>query len=126
MDLQFRLQDGTLIGPHKYAPIVTIGDVKETILARWPPQELKRPGSIEEMSLICGGKELRNKLTLAESTEPPPRELSGGYITRMHVLVHPPRPPTPPEGESIPPLPEPEPRREPPPRTSNSCHCMVV
>jgi hypothetical protein len=114
MALQFRLQDGTLIGPNKYHPIDTVANVKETLLSQWPPtQESNRPETIDDITLICGGKELCNYLSLAEAIEPPPRQIADGYITIVHFVRHAPRPPPPPEGEA-------------PPENNPSCTCTCT
>uniref|UniRef100_A0A5B6YM42 Membrane-anchored ubiquitin-fold protein n=1 Tax=Davidia involucrata TaxID=16924 RepID=A0A5B6YM42_DAVIN len=88
IELKFRLADGTDIGPSKYNPSITVGSLKEKILAQWPKDKENGPKTINDVKIINAGKILENNKTLAESILPV-GELPGGVIT-MLVVVRPP------------------------------------
>ncbi|XP_068662729.1 membrane-anchored ubiquitin-fold protein 3-like [Aristolochia californica] len=87
VEVKFRLYDGSDIGPSKYAPSVTIGSLKDKIIAEWPPDKKIAPKTTNDLKLIYAGKILENNKTLGDSRVPF-GELPGGVIT-MHVVVPP-------------------------------------
>ncbi|XP_078179663.1 membrane-anchored ubiquitin-fold protein 3-like isoform X1 [Carex rostrata] len=88
IEVRFRLFDGTDIGPDKYDPSTTVTSLKETIIARWPPDKPNAPRAVEDLKLINAGRILENKWTLTESRVPV-GDMPASIIT-MHVVVRPP------------------------------------
>eukprot|EP00246_Nothoceros_aenigmaticus_P001180 TRINITY_DN1158_c0_g1_i1.p2 TRINITY_DN1158_c0_g1~~TRINITY_DN1158_c0_g1_i1.p2 ORF type:complete len:120 (+),score=13.29 TRINITY_DN1158_c0_g1_i1:580-939(+) len=113
IELKFRLHDGTDIGPNKYDPSTTVGNLKQSILSQWPQEKENGPKTISDMKLINAGKVLENSKTLAESRVPV-GELPGGVIT-MHVVV---RLPTSDQKDA-----EKQPSDSP---KNNKCHCVIL
>ncbi|CAA3002077.1 membrane-anchored ubiquitin-fold 6-like [Olea europaea subsp. europaea] len=90
VELKFRLDDGSDIGPIKYSSSTTVGFLKEKIFTQWPKDKGNGPKSIDDLKLINAGMILENNRTLRESRLPL-TEVPGGVIT-MHVVVRPPLP----------------------------------
>ncbi|XP_022880088.1 membrane-anchored ubiquitin-fold protein 6-like isoform X2 [Olea europaea var. sylvestris] len=90
VELKFRLDDGSDIGPIKYSSSTTVGFLKEKIITQWPKDKGNGPKSIDDLKLINAGMILENNRTLRESRLPL-TEVPGGVIT-MHVVVRPPLP----------------------------------
>ncbi|CAN8234081.1 unnamed protein product [Cochlearia groenlandica] len=89
VELKFRLEDGTDIGPSKYNKYMTIASLKEKIIAQWPKDIKYAPKMINEVKLINGGKILENNRTICEARSLLFGELRG-VVTTMHVVLRPP------------------------------------
>ncbi|XP_042379268.1 membrane-anchored ubiquitin-fold protein 4-like isoform X2 [Zingiber officinale] len=87
VELNFRLYDGSDIGPIRYAASSTVAMLKERIISEWPRDKKIIPRVATDVKLICGGKMLENNKTVAQCRSPFD-EISGGFIT-MHVVVQP-------------------------------------
>ncbi|CAA7013371.1 unnamed protein product [Microthlaspi erraticum] len=89
IELKFRLEDGSDIGPSKYSQFMTVASLKEKIIAQWPKEKENGPKVINEVKLINGGKILENNRTLYEARSLPIGDLPG-IVTTMHVVLRPP------------------------------------
>jgi len=90
LEIKFRLADGTDIGPSNYNLNITVGSLKEKIIAQWPKDKENGPKSVNDVKLINAGRILENNRTLAESRVPF-SEIPGAAIT-MHLVIRPPLP----------------------------------
>ncbi|XP_026381196.1 membrane-anchored ubiquitin-fold protein 2-like [Papaver somniferum] len=88
LEIRFRLNDGSDIGPKTYSSATGICTLKESILAQWPKGKENGPRTVKDVKLIGAGKILENSKTLEECKSP----ICGltGEVTTMHVVVHPP------------------------------------
>lgn len=87
VEIRFRLDDGSDIGPFQYPPTSTVAMLKERIVAEWPRDKKNGPKGGSDLKLICAGKILENGKTVGQCRMPfsdPP----DGIIT-MLVVVQP-------------------------------------
>ncbi|KAI9084038.1 hypothetical protein K1719_034034 [Acacia pycnantha] len=87
IELQFRIFDGSDIGPFRYSPASTVAMLKERIVAEWPKDKKIIPKAANDIKLISAGKILENNKTVGQCRAPF-GELPIGVIT-MHVVVQP-------------------------------------
>ncbi|KAF8378767.1 hypothetical protein HHK36_030116 [Tetracentron sinense] len=88
LEIKFRLNDGSDIGPKSFPAATSVATLKESILAQWPKEKENAPRTVKDMMLISEGKILANNRTLRECRSPM-FSLPGG-VTTMHVVVQPP------------------------------------
>ncbi|KAJ7972904.1 Membrane-anchored ubiquitin-fold protein [Quillaja saponaria] len=88
IELKFRIYDGTDIAQSSYSSSMTVGTLKQRLVAEWPQGKTVIPKSVSDVKLIHAGKILENSKTLAESRITF-GDVPGGIIT-MHVVVQPP------------------------------------
>ncbi|XP_054798425.1 membrane-anchored ubiquitin-fold protein 2 [Prosopis cineraria] len=110
LEIKFRLNDGSDIGPRSFPAATSIATLKESILAQWPNDKENGPRTVKDVKLISAGKILENNRTVGEC-QSPLCDIPGG-VTTMHVVVQPP------SGDK-----EKKPRREPKP---NKCGCVIL
>ncbi|OVA00755.1 hypothetical protein BVC80_9083g45 [Macleaya cordata] len=88
LEIKFRLNDGSDIGPKSYPVATSVCTLKESILAQWPKEKGNGPRTVKDVKLISAGKILENNRTL-EDCRSPICYIPGG-VTTMHVVVQPP------------------------------------
>lgn len=88
VNIRFRMNDGTDLGPNLYDVSLTIQNLKEKILAEWPTESGKdAPRSIQDLRLIHAGHIIENCKMLSE------QKLAVGKpetVVTMHLVVTPP------------------------------------
>ncbi|KAK9678128.1 hypothetical protein RND81_11G189700 [Saponaria officinalis] len=87
IELKFRLNDGSDIGPFRYPPSSSVALLKDTILANWPKDIKLAPKSANDIKIVSGGKILENSRTVGQCRMPFD-DLEKAVIT-MHVVVQP-------------------------------------
>uniref|UniRef100_A0A0E0A701 UBL3-like ubiquitin domain-containing protein n=1 Tax=Oryza glumipatula TaxID=40148 RepID=A0A0E0A701_9ORYZ len=90
VEVRFRLDDGSDIGPSMHDQATTVTALKEFVLARWPQGKEIAPRTVNDVTIINAGQVLENNRTLAESRNLA-AESPEGPIT-MHVVVRRSRP----------------------------------
>ncbi|KAM7516725.1 hypothetical protein LguiA_006308 [Lonicera macranthoides] len=88
LEIKFRLNDGSDIGPKSFPSATTVASLKETILAQWPKEKENGPRTVKDVKLISAGRILENNRTVGECRNPLcdiPE-----VVTTMHVVVQPP------------------------------------
>ncbi|KAL7094678.1 hypothetical protein ACP275_11G118800 [Erythranthe tilingii] len=88
LEIKFRLNDGSDIGPKKFACATRVSSLKEDIIAQWPKEKGNAPRTLKDIKLISGGRILENNRTVGECKNQL-YDIPGG-VTTMHVLVQPP------------------------------------
>ncbi|KAH0935522.1 hypothetical protein HID58_012639, partial [Brassica napus] len=90
IDIKFRLDDGSDMGPFRYSSASTVDCLKQRVLSDWPKGKTLVPKGINEVKLISSGKILENNKTVAQC-KTPFGEVAGGGVTLMlmHVVVQP-------------------------------------
>ncbi|KAI3500706.1 hypothetical protein L1887_36530 [Cichorium endivia] len=84
LEIKFRLNDGSDIGPKSFPLAANVASLKESIISQWPKEKDNAPRTVEDVKLINGGKILENITTIGECKSSFP---AGGIIT-MHVLIN--------------------------------------
>ncbi|XP_073280326.1 membrane-anchored ubiquitin-fold protein 2-like isoform X2 [Primulina huaijiensis] len=88
LEIKFRLNDGSDIGPKNFAVATSVATLKENVIAQWPKEKQNGPHTVKDVKLICAGRILENNKTVGECMSPlcdiP------GAATTMHVVVQPP------------------------------------
>ncbi|EEE65362.1 hypothetical protein OsJ_20648 [Oryza sativa Japonica Group] len=67
VEVRFRLDDGSDIGPSMHDQATTVTALKEFVLARWPQGKEIAPRTVNDVTIINAGQVLENNRTLAES-----------------------------------------------------------
>ncbi|KAI3835099.1 hypothetical protein MKX03_016785 [Papaver bracteatum] len=88
LEIRFRLNDGSDIGPKTFSSSTSVCTLKESIFTQWPKGKENGPRTVKVVKLISAGKILENSRTLEECKSP----ICGltGEVTTMHVVVQPP------------------------------------
>ncbi|XP_022938993.1 membrane-anchored ubiquitin-fold protein 2-like isoform X2 [Cucurbita moschata] len=88
LDIKFRLNDGSDIGPKTFPAATTIATLKQSILAQWPRGKENGPRTVKDVQLISAGKILENNRTVNDCRS----QLYDipGSVTTMHVVIQPP------------------------------------
>ncbi|KAJ0260995.1 Membrane-anchored ubiquitin-fold protein 2 [Hirschfeldia incana] len=88
LEIKFRLNDGSDIGPKSFPDATTVAALKETVVAQWPRAEKENgPKTVKDVRLISAGRILENNKTVGDCRSPV-SNLSDA-VTTMHVLVQP-------------------------------------
>ncbi|KAL9246048.1 hypothetical protein vseg_019631 [Gypsophila vaccaria] len=87
IELKFRLNDGSDIGPFRYPPTSTVSLLKDSVFSHWPKDTKLAPKSVNDIKIVSGGKILENSKTVGQCRMPFD-ELEKAVIT-MHVVVQP-------------------------------------
>ncbi|XP_008459365.2 membrane-anchored ubiquitin-fold protein 1-like isoform X1 [Cucumis melo] len=88
LEIKFRLNDGSDIGPKTFPAATSIATLKESILAQWPREKENGPRTVKDVKLISAGKILENNRTLNDCRSP--LYDIPGSVTTMHVVIQPP------------------------------------
>ncbi|CAL5324998.1 unnamed protein product [Camellia sinensis] len=88
LEIKFRLNDGSDIGPKSFPAATSVTTLKESILAQWPKDKENGPRTVKDVKLISAGKILENNRTVGDCRSPL-CDVPGG-VTTMHVVVQPP------------------------------------
>ncbi|XP_073057803.1 membrane-anchored ubiquitin-fold protein 2-like isoform X2 [Primulina eburnea] len=88
LEIKFRLNDGSDIGPKNFAVATSVATLKENVIAQWPKEKQNGPHTVKDVKLICAGRILENNKTVGECMSPL-CDIPGGATT-MHVVVQPP------------------------------------
>ncbi|KAG6578556.1 Membrane-anchored ubiquitin-fold protein 1, partial [Cucurbita argyrosperma subsp. sororia] len=110
LDIKFRLNDGSDIGPKTFPAATTIATLKESIIAQWPRGKENGPRTVKDVKLISAGKILENNRTVNDCSS----QLYDipGSVTTMHVVIQPPSLEKEKEGSD--------------PSTQNKCVCAIL
>ncbi|XP_073157326.1 membrane-anchored ubiquitin-fold protein 2 isoform X2 [Henckelia pumila] len=87
LEIKFRLNDGSDIGPKNFAMATSVSTLKENVIAQWPKEKQNGPRTVKDVKLICAGRILENNKTVGECMSPL-CDIPGGATT-MHVVVQP-------------------------------------
>ncbi|XP_073060382.1 membrane-anchored ubiquitin-fold protein 2-like isoform X1 [Primulina eburnea] len=88
LEIKFRLNDGSDIGPKNFSVATSVATLKENVIAQWPKEKQNGPRTVKDVKLICAGRILENNKTVGECMSPL-CDIPGGATT-MHVVVQPP------------------------------------
>ncbi|XP_018474556.1 membrane-anchored ubiquitin-fold protein 2 isoform X1 [Raphanus sativus] len=87
LEIKFRLNDGSDIGPKSFPDATTVAALKETVVAQWPREKENGPKTVKDVKLISAGRILENNKTVGDCRSPV-SNLSDA-VTTMHVLIQP-------------------------------------
>ncbi|CAH8313264.1 unnamed protein product [Eruca vesicaria subsp. sativa] len=88
LEIKFRLNDGSDIGPKAFPDATTVAALKETVISQWPREKENGPRTVKEVKLISGGKVLENNKTVKDYRSPH-STLVDAAVTTMHVIIQP-------------------------------------
>ncbi|CAH8361144.1 unnamed protein product [Eruca vesicaria subsp. sativa] len=88
LEIKFRLNDGSDIGPKSFPDATTVAALKETVVSQWPIEKENGPKTVKDVRLISAGRILENNKTVGDCRSPVCSNLSDA-VTTMHVLIQP-------------------------------------
>ncbi|CAN6922693.1 unnamed protein product [Brassica oleracea] len=83
LEIKFRLNDGSDIGPKAFPDATTVAALKETVISQWP----RGQRTVKEVKLISAGKVLDNNKTVKDYRSPVSTLVDA--VTTMHVIIQP-------------------------------------
>ncbi|CAL9230384.1 unnamed protein product [Arabidopsis halleri] len=87
LEIKFRLNDGSDIGPKSFPDATTVATLKETVVAQWPRADKENgPKTVKDVKLISAGRILENNKTVGDCRSPVGN--FSGAVTTMHVIIH--------------------------------------
>ncbi|XP_010420206.1 PREDICTED: membrane-anchored ubiquitin-fold protein 2 [Camelina sativa] len=85
LEIKFRLNDGSDIGPKWFPDATTVATLKETVVAQWPKDKENGPKTVKDVKLISAGRILENNKTVGDCRSPVCN--LPGAVTTMHVII---------------------------------------
>ncbi|CAA0402771.1 Membrane-anchored protein 2 [Arabidopsis thaliana] len=85
LEIKFRLNDGSDIGPKLFPDATTVATLKETVVAQWPRDKENGPKTVKDVKLISAGRILENNKTVGDCRSPVGN--FSGAVTTMHVII---------------------------------------